>query len=90
MPDIKHSSEKKALVNNLEICYDTFGNKEDPAVLLISGLNRQSIHWTEKFCVPLARNVYYVIRFDNRYTALSTKLDNLPVPDISKLIQDKQ
>lgn len=87
---VQYTPEKLVKVNNLEINYDAFGNKEDPAIVLIIGLGGQMIEWQEKFCETLASNGYYVIRFDNRDAGLSTKLDSLPVPNISNILQDIQ
>jgi pimeloyl-ACP methyl ester carboxylesterase len=50
----------------LRICYDTFGNPSDPALLLIMGLGAQMILWDEDFCEQLASRGLHVIRFDNR------------------------
>ena len=88
MSEVKHSDEKKVLVNNLEIAYDTFGEKNNPPILLIMGLANQLILWDERFCQALASAGFYVIRFDNRDIGLSSKLDDKPVPDILQLMQD--
>jgi pimeloyl-ACP methyl ester carboxylesterase len=59
--------------------YETFGDPADPAVLLIAGFGVQMLSWDSGFCEGLARRGRYVIRFDNRDTGLSTKLDQFPV-----------
>lgn len=64
-----------APANGIEICYETFGHKDDPALLLVMGLGAQMTLWDEKFCQLLADRGRYVIRFDNRDCGLSTKLD---------------
>lgn len=76
-----------AKANNIEIAYETFGNSNDPAVMLIMGLGYQMIFWDEEFCNPLADRGFHVIRFDNRDSGLSTWLDHAGVPDISTLKQ---
>ena len=63
-----------ALANGLEIRYETFGNPEDPTVLLIMGLGGQLIAWDLDFCGALADRGYFVIRFDNRDSGLSEKI----------------
>ena len=63
-----------ALANGLEIKYETFGNPEDPPVLLIMGLGGQLIAWDLDFCGALADRGYFVIRFDNRDAGLSEKI----------------
>jgi pimeloyl-ACP methyl ester carboxylesterase len=60
--------------NGLELEYETFGNKGDPAVLLVMGFAQQMIAWEVDFCRQLAARGFYVIRFDNRDVGLSTKL----------------
>lgn len=69
---------------NLEV--ETFGNSSHPAIILIIGLSCQLIHWHWEFCQKLADEGYYVIRFDNRDTGLSTKLNSVGVPDIQGLM----
>jgi len=66
--------------NGITLEYDTFGRPEDEPLLLIMGLGIQMTGWTPAFCDSLARQGYYVIRFDNRDIGLSTKFDHLPVP----------
>jgi pimeloyl-ACP methyl ester carboxylesterase len=71
-----------APVNGLEIWYDTFGDKNDPAVLLVMGLGGQSIAWDELFCAQLAERGFFVIRYDNRDCGLSTSLDSAGAVDV--------
>ncbi|RFS13780.1 alpha/beta fold hydrolase [Emticicia sp. C21] len=66
----------KAPCNNIEIYYETFGEKQHPAILLIMGLDAQSIMFTNDFIEPLVKAGYYVIRFDNRDIGLSTWLND--------------
>ena len=75
-----------AEANGIQIEYDTFGDKSSPALLLIIGLGSQMIHWDEEFCDGLAGKGYFVIRFDNRDTGLSTKFDEAGLPDIMGII----
>lgn len=71
--------------NGIEICYDTFGDPADPALLLVMGFTAQMTVWDEAFCRQLADRGRFVIRFDNRDIGLSTKLDDRPV-DIAALM----
>jgi len=71
-----------AAANGIRIEYDTFGNPQSPALLLIMGLATQMIYWEEEFCQSLADNGLYVIRFDNRDIGMSTILHDLGKPDI--------
>ncbi|MEN8211236.1 MAG: alpha/beta hydrolase, partial [Thermodesulfobacteriota bacterium] len=72
--------------NSIQIEYETFGEKSSPAVLLIAGLGAQLLYWQEEFCIKLAEQGYFVIRFDNRDTGLSTKIDGLTAPELMEKI----
>ncbi len=61
--------------NGITIEYETFGSKADAPLLLVMGLGAQMIAWDEGFCELLAGPGYYVIRYDNRDTGLSSKID---------------
>ena len=68
-----------AKANGIDICYETFGNPKDPALLLVMGFTAQLVAWDEAFCETLANRGRYVIRFDNRDCGLSTHLDGVAV-----------
>ena len=72
--------------NSIQIEYETFGNPSSPALLLIIGLGGQLIHWQDEFCQQIADNGYHVIRYDNRDAGLSTKHDELAMPEIMEKI----
>jgi pimeloyl-ACP methyl ester carboxylesterase len=72
--------------NGIELCYDTFGDRTKPPLLLIMGLAGQMIAWDEEFCGELAARGYWVIRFDNRDIGLSTRFPQAGVPDIMALL----
>ena len=57
---------RKVSSNNLEICYETFGDKKDRPLVLIMGLATQMIGWPEPFCRMLAEAGHFVVRVDNR------------------------
>jgi pimeloyl-ACP methyl ester carboxylesterase len=63
--------------NGLNLEYETFGSRNDPAILLIMGFSAQMTMWPEALCTGLADRGYQVIRFDNRDIGLSDKLDHL-------------
>ena len=67
-------------VGDIEIAYETFGDRSDPAVVLIMGLGTQMLAWPDEFCGRLADSGRYVVRFDNRDCGLSTHLDSLAAP----------
>ncbi|EWG49187.1 hypothetical protein FVEG_08779 [Fusarium verticillioides 7600] len=69
------------LTNRLRICYQTFGDPSDPAVILVPGNADSMIVWAEGLVEKLQSSEdgkkYFVIRFDPRDTGLSTEF---PVP----------
>lgn len=72
----------QAEANGLTIEYDTFGDRANPALLLIMGVGCQLIMWPEDLCQGLADKGFFVIRYDNRDIGLTTKMDDAGVPDI--------
>ena len=81
------SGEQIAAVGELELCYETFGDRSDPALVLIMGLATQMIAWRDEFCAGLAARGFFVVRFDNRDVGRSTRLDHLPVPTVWQLLR---
>jgi pimeloyl-ACP methyl ester carboxylesterase len=77
----------KVDANGIQIEYETFGEPDSPALLLIIGLADQLISWDEKLCHQLAEKGHYVIRFDNRDAGLSSKMQAAGEPDIMKIIE---
>ncbi len=71
----------------IQIEYETFGELDSPALLLIIGLAGQLIAWDEKLCQQLAQQGHHVIRFDNRDAGLSSKIEEAGVPDIVKTLE---
>ncbi|MFJ6034425.1 alpha/beta fold hydrolase [Bacillus toyonensis] len=65
-------NEKIIKINEIDICTDSCGNSEDPAVLLIMGAMCSMVYWDEEFCHQLADTGRYVIRYDNRDVGRST------------------
>ncbi|ROQ69984.1 pimeloyl-ACP methyl ester carboxylesterase [Streptomyces sp. 840.1] len=65
--------------SEVSIAYESFGDPEDPPVLLVMGFGAQMLAWHEDFCRALADRGRYVIRYDNRDCGLSTKFDDHPV-----------
>lgn len=71
--------------NNIELAYDSFGNDNDEALILIAGLGTQMIRWTVPFCEQLAARGFRVIRFDNRDTGWSSHYSHYPAMDFNAL-----
>lgn len=63
---------QKVKINNIELCYQTFGQSQHPAILLLSGLGTALTRWTVPFCQQLVERGYYVIRYDQRDTGCSS------------------
>ncbi|MCB9526139.1 MAG: alpha/beta hydrolase [Myxococcales bacterium] len=74
------SQRAKAPVGDLEICYETFGRRGDPPLLLVMGFGGQLVAWPKAFCQALVDRGFFVVRFDNRDTGESTWLDGAPAP----------
>ena len=60
--------------DGVEICFQTFGDASNEAVLLVMGLGGPMTWWDPEFCKLLAAKGFFVIRYDNRDTGRSTKL----------------
>lgn len=72
--------------NNINIEYETFGSKEDPALLLIMGLAAQMTLWPDALCQRLASRGLHVVRFDNRDVGLTTKFEEAGIPDLGAIM----
>ena len=75
-----------ANANGIQIEYDTFGDSSHPALLLVIGLGGQLILWQDEFCQQIADMGFYVIRYDNRDSGLSTKFEGLSSEEIMEKI----
>jgi pimeloyl-ACP methyl ester carboxylesterase len=68
-------------VNDIEICYESFGPDDAPPLLLVMGLGAQMNLWSPGLVSELLDRGFRVIRFDNRDVGLSTKTSGEP-PDV--------
>jgi pimeloyl-ACP methyl ester carboxylesterase len=59
-------------VDGIDLCVETFGDSDDAAVLLISGLGASMDWWNTELCALLAGAGRHVIRYDHRDTGRST------------------
>lgn len=66
---------RATLPSGIDIEYETFGDRADPALLLVMGYTAQMIGWPADLVTTLADQGLFVIRFDNRDCGLSSKLD---------------
>jgi pimeloyl-ACP methyl ester carboxylesterase len=80
-------AEELCRVGEVDICYETFGDPADPAMLLIMGLGTQMLAWHEEFCEQLAGRGFFVIRHDNRDIGRSSRLRHLGTPPLWKIVR---
>jgi pimeloyl-ACP methyl ester carboxylesterase len=80
-------NEQFADVGDIRLCYETFGERGDPPLLLIMGLGTQMLAWHEDFCRELAGRGLFVIRYDNRDVGRSTHLEDSPPPRPAELLR---
>jgi pimeloyl-ACP methyl ester carboxylesterase len=78
--------EQFCTVGKVELCYETFGDPEAPAMLLTMGLATQMLGWHEDLCAALADRGFHVIRFDNRDVGRSQRMDG-HVPSLLQLLR---
>ncbi len=60
--------------NEVELCYQTFGDPEAEPILLVMGLGGPMTWWDSDLCRMLAAEGFYVIRYDNRDSGRSTRI----------------
>jgi pimeloyl-ACP methyl ester carboxylesterase len=58
--------------NGVDLCAETFGDRADPAILLVMGAGASMDWWEDDFCERLAAGSRYVVRYDHRDTGQST------------------
>lgn len=68
--------------NGIKLAYDVHGDPKGEPILLIAGLGLQLISWPEAFCKGLTDQGFRVIRFDNRDSGLSSKMDHFGKPNL--------
>jgi len=83
---IEAGNTQYAQSNGLKIAYESFGNPEDPAIVLVAGLYNQLVRWPLELCQHLVDRGFRVIRFDNRDIGLSDKFDGVRAPGYFRLL----
>jgi pimeloyl-ACP methyl ester carboxylesterase len=61
--------------NGVDLCIETFGDRGDPAILLIAGAGGSMLSWEDEFCAQIAVGPRFVIRYDNRDTGRSVSYE---------------
>jgi len=80
-------SERFATVGDVELCYETFGDAGDAALLMVMGLGTQMVAWREEFCELLVSRGFFVIRYDNRDSGRSTRFSGVKPPGLAELVR---
>jgi len=73
-----------ARAEGLDLAYEVRGAPDAPAVLLIMGLGMPAAMWPDEFVGQLVERGYRVVTFDNRDSGASTRLAQLPLPNIAR------
>ncbi|WP_297626744.1 alpha/beta fold hydrolase [Nocardioides sp.] len=60
--------------NEVELCYQTFGDPDGEPLLLVMGLGGPMTWWDPDLCRMLAAEGFYVIRYDNRDSGRATRI----------------
>jgi pimeloyl-ACP methyl ester carboxylesterase len=76
--------------DEIELCYETFGDPSDPTALLVMGLATQMIGWPTEFCEQLAERGFHVVRFDNRDVGHSTHVKGRPPTPLELLTRSSK
>ncbi len=70
--------------NGLRLEYESLGDPANTPILLVMGLGVQMILWPDALCEKLVGAGFRVVRFDNRDAGLSTSLDQLGTPHLTR------
>jgi pimeloyl-ACP methyl ester carboxylesterase len=65
------ANDKLVRAHGVDICVETFGDRGNPAILLIHGATASMLGWEDDFCRRLASGRRFVIRYDHRDTGRS-------------------
>lgn len=81
--------EKIVKTADVFLCTESFGNRQNPAILLSAGATVSMLFWDKEFCQKLADKGFFVIRYDNRDVGKSTHYEPGTTPyDIVDLVDD--
>lgn len=72
----------------MALCVEAGGNPDNPVMIFITGLGSQMMFWSDKLLKQFMDAGFFVIRFDNRDTGLSSKIriDGLPKVNTLKMM----
>lgn len=74
--------------NGIALEYAEFGNRTDPALLLIRGLGTQMIRWPRELIDGFVGEGFRVVIFDNRDVGLSEKFDGTVPGTLAYTLED--
>lgn len=72
--------------DEVELCYETFGDPSGEPLALVMGLGTQMIGWHEDFCAQLVARGFFVIRYDNRDIGRSTHFHDRSPPTTAEIV----
>jgi pimeloyl-ACP methyl ester carboxylesterase len=77
---------------NVELYYETFGERGKETLLLVNGLGSQCINFDVALIQKFVDRGFFVVRYDNRDVGLSTKLDDFTprLADVAKAMRSGQ
>ncbi|MGW7201960.1 alpha/beta fold hydrolase [Streptomyces sp. NPDC054837] len=69
-----HQSHGERLldIDGAELCVETFGDRADPAIVLVAGSAASMLWWDAELCERIAVRGRFVVRYDHRDTGRST------------------
>ena len=83
------TGEQIAAVNGVELCWEGFGERSDPPLLLAHGAGDSMVAWREGLCERLAEGGRFVVRYDSRDAGRSTTYEpGAPQYDEQDLLAD--
>lgn len=69
---------------SVQLYYETFGHRDEPAIVCLPGMGNQLLVYPEEFCLALVDRGFFVIRMDNRDAGLSSAMD----PEVEYTLAD--
>lgn len=72
----------------LSLYAESFGNDDDPPLLLVCGLGSQLLSYSEELCTAFVDRGFFVIRMDNRDVGLSTHFSDGDEYTLSDMADD--
>lgn len=64
--------ERNVVAGGVALATQSFGTASGPAIVLVMGATASMLGWPEELCLDLASRGFFVVRYDNRDTGLST------------------